>query len=224
MNSYKLVSLFLAVSLVVVCFQLSKRHQKVAEDDASLRSEICIEDSVLNTIMTRVSVRAYTDQEVEEDKIDNLLKAAMAAPTALNKQPWHFVVVKDKALLEELSHAHKYAALVAKAPLAIVVCGDMNKALDGESRDFWIQDCSAATENLLLAAHAQHLGAVWTGLYPGLEKCKAVSEVLNLPDHLVPLCMVVVGYPAESPQVKDKWREDNITYGRFEESSDDTDA
>lgn len=95
---------------------------------------------------------------------------------------------------------------------AIVVCGDMSKALEGDARSFWVQDCSAATENILLAAHALGLGAVWTGLYPNMERVNAVSEVLNLTDNIIPLCTVVIGYPAEQPQPKDKWNPDNVSY------------
>jgi nitroreductase len=106
------------------------------------------------------------------------------------------VVVTDRAQLKELAKANPYAGMVAKAPLAIVVCGDLKKALDGEAREFWVQDCSAATENILLAANAMGLGAVWTGTYPNQERCKDVSAILKLPNHLVPLNTIVIGYPA----------------------------
>lgn len=102
--------------------------------------------------------------------------------------------------------------MLLKAPLAIVVCGDMDKTIEGGGRDFWIQDASAATENLLLAAHAMGLGAVWTGAYPSEDRCKAIGATLSLPDNLIPLNMVVIGYPAEHPQPKDKFKEDNITF------------
>ena len=106
----------------------------------------------------------------------------------------------------------KVEKMLLKAPLAIVVCGDMDKVIEGGGRDFWIQDASAATENLLLAAHAMGLGAVWTGAYPSEERSKAISATLSLPDNLVPLNMIVIGYPAEHPQPKDKFKEENITF------------
>lgn len=141
-----------------------------------------------------------------------MLRAAMAAPTAMNKQPWHFVVVDQRAVLDALSEANPYAKMLKKAPLAIVVCGDTEKMIEGGGRDFWIQDASAATENLLLAAHALGLGAVWTGAYPAEDRCKAISKALSLSDNLIPLNMVVIGYPAEHPQPKDKFKEENISY------------
>lgn len=118
------------------------------------------EKTIVENIMTRTSIRNYTNQKVSADTIETLLRAGMAAPTAVNKQPWHFVVVIDQEKLEGLATANPNAGMAKKAPLAIVVCGDMKKTLEGGGRAFWIQDCSAATENILLAAHALGLGAV----------------------------------------------------------------
>ena len=173
------------------------------------------DNGMLETIMTRTSIRQYTDQPVEKEKIEAMLRAGMAAPTAVNAQPWHFVVVSDKAKLSELAAANPRAGMLKSAPLAIVVCGDMTKAMEGKGRQFWIQDCSAATENILLAAHAQGLGAVWTALYPMEERIQPVSEALKLPDTLIPLCTVVIGYPAEQPKPKDKWKPENVSYNEY---------
>ena len=173
------------------------------------------DNGMLETIMTRTSIRQYTDQPVEKEKIEAMLRAGMAAPTAVNAQPWHFVVVSDKAKLGELAAANPRAGMLKSAPLAIVVCGDMTKAMEGKGRQFWIQDCSAATENILLAAHAQGLGAVWTALYPMEERMQPVSEALKLPDTLIPLCTVVIGYPAEQPEPKDKWKPENVSYNEY---------
>ena len=173
------------------------------------------DNGMLETIMTRTSIRQYTDQPVEKEKSEAMLRAGMAAPTAVNAQPWHFVVVSDKAKLSELAAANPRAGMLKSAPLAIVVCGDMTKAMEGKGRQFWIQDCSAATENILLAAHAQGLGAVWTALYPMEERIQPVSEALKLPDTLIPLCTVVIGYPAEQPEPKDKWKPENISYNEY---------
>lgn len=172
-------------------------------------------NATVENIMTRTSIRAYTDQTVSADTIETLLRAGMAAPTAVNKQPWHFVVVNKKERLAELASTNPYAKMLETAPLAIVVCGDMSKVLDGDGRGFWVQDCSAATENILLAAHALGLGAVWTGLYPDMKRVDAVSEVLKLTDNLIPLCTIVIGYPAEQPQPKDKWNPGNVSYNEF---------
>ena len=173
------------------------------------------ESAVLNNIATRVSVRSYLDKPVEEAKIEQMLRAGMAAPSAVNKQPWHFIVVTEKAQLEALAQASPNAGMVAKAPLAIVVCGDMDKALEGGGRDFWIQDCSAATENILLAAHSLGLGAVWTGAYPSPERCETISVVVGLPETLIPLNIIVIGYPDSTNEPKDKWKPENISYNRY---------
>ena len=173
------------------------------------------EQAVLNNIASRVSVRSYLDKPVEDAKIEQLLRAGMAAPSAMNKQPWHFVVVTDKQQLAALAKANPYAGMAAKAPLAIVVCGDMSKALPGSAREFWVQDCSAATENILLAANAMGLGAVWTGTYPSEERVKAVSKVLQLPKKLIPLNTIVIGYPDGTNTPKDKWKPANVSYNFY---------
>lgn len=168
--------------------------------------------AVIENIMTRCSVRQYTPDVVSQDTIEILLRAAMAAPTAVNKQPWKFVVLKDPDLRATLADSLPNAGeKLLQASVAIVVCGDSTKFFD-HAPEFWIQDCSAATENLLLAAHAVGLGAVWCGIYPNVDRVAAVREVLDLDETLVPLCVVPVGYPAEQPQIKDKWNTDNIIY------------
>lgn len=172
-------------------------------------------NDAMECIMTRTSIRQYTNQPVDKADIENLLRAGMAAPTAVNAQPWHFVVINDKAKLKELASTNRHGGMLERAPLAIVVCGDMEKAMNGKGREFWIQDCSAASQNILLAAHALGLGAVWTGLYPMDERVAAVSAVLKLPENLIPLCTIVIGHPAENPTPKDKWNPDNISYNEY---------
>jgi nitroreductase len=172
-------------------------------------------NTALENIMTRTSVRQYTNQPVEPQKIEQLLRAGMAAPTAVNKLPWHFVVLSTREQIDRLAGANPRAGMLRQAPLAIVVCGDMQKALTGKGQEYWIQDCSAATENILLAANALGLGAVWTGTYPMDDRVKATCEALQLPQHIVPLCTIVIGYPAEKPQPKDKWNPANVSYGVF---------
>ena len=169
--------------------------------------------SAMDVIMTRTSIRQYTDQTVSADTIETLLRAGMAAPTAVNKQPWHFVVVTDKAKLKELSGGR--GRMLEQCAVAIVVCGDMEKAMPGKAQEYWIQDCSAATENILLAAHALGLGAVWTGCYPMDDRVAEVSKVLKLPETIVPLCVIAIGHPAEQPTPKDKWKPENVSYDEF---------
>ncbi len=170
--------------------------------------------AAIENIMTRTSIRKYKDQPIEQEKIDIMLKAAMAAPTAVNMQPWHFIVIDDKKTIDLLSGQQP-----TNAPLLIAVCGDTNKTTmpDGKGKlpDFWIQDVSAATENLLLAAHALGLGAVWTGVYPVMERTAEIANVLNCPNNIVPVVVVRIGYPDESPEPKNKFNEENISYNKF---------
>lgn len=170
----------------------------------------------IDNIMTRTSIRSFTDRPVAADTVEMLLRAGMAAPTAVNLQPWHFVVVNDRAKLDEMGGDGRQSKMWQESPLVIVVCGNLEKALEGPGQAFWVQDCSAATENILLAAHALGLGAVWTGCYPIEERVTMVSEVLGLPEHIVPLCAIVMGYPNESPEPKDKWKPENVSYNGFE--------
>lgn len=169
-------------------------------------------EAIIQNIMTRTSVRAYTDQAIGKDTIEAILKAGMAAPTAVNAQPWHFVAVTNRAILDSLATSNPNARMLHQAPLAIVVCGDITKTLEGKGREFWIQDCSAATENILLAAHAYGLGAVWTAAYPIDDRIASISTTLQLPETIVPLCAIIIGHPAENPEPKDKWKEENVTY------------
>lgn len=206
-NKSIVLNVVLAIAVVVLGVRLVSGAENAGESQTQ-------EQAVLDNIATRTSIRDYETRPVEKEKVEKMLRAAMAAPTAMNKQPWHFVVVEQRSVLDSLAGANPYAKMLLKAPLVIVVCGDMDKVIEGGGRDFWIQDASAATENLLLAAHAMGLGAVWTGAYPSEERSKAISATLSLPDNLVPLNMIVIGYPAEHPQPKDKFKEENITFKR----------
>ena len=178
-------------------------QQKVENRDAQ---------AAINNIMTRTSIRQYTNGPVSKADIETMLRAGMAAPTAVNRQPWHFVAVTDKEKLAELAGRR---GMIQQAGVAIVVCGNMDKAMQGPAQAFWIQDCSAATENILLAANALGLGAVWTGCYPMEDRVAEVSKVLKLPKTIVPLCVIAIGHPAEQPTPKDKWKPENVSYNEF---------
>ena len=171
--------------------------------------------AIIENIMTRTSIRSYTSQTIPADTIEILLKAGMAAPTAVNAQPWHFIAINSKEKLAELAAENPRAGMLKQAPLAIVVCGNMSKAMQGKAQEYWIQDCSAATENILLAAHALGLGAVWTGAYPMDDRVASLSKTLKLPETIIPLCMIVIGHPAEQPQPKDKWKPENVSYNEY---------
>lgn len=182
--------------------------------DSSRNTEECAAEAVIDNIMTRASVREFTAQPVSKDTLELLMKAGMAAPTAINSQPWAFVAVTERAVLDSLMAVHPYSNLKT-ATAAIIVCGDMNKAIEGTGREFWVQDCSAATENILLAAHAYGLGAVWCGVYPDSARVASVSGVLGIPATAIPLNIITLGYPAAEPQPKDKWKPANIHYQRW---------
>ena len=162
-------------------------------------------NSFLQTIMTRTSVRAFLDRAVSDETIELLLKAAMAAPSAKNSQPWAFVVIKNRELLEKLGASLPNAKMTATAPAAVVICGTLDKALPGEAREYWIQDAAAATENFLLAAHALGLGAVWTGVHPISGRIRILKDALKLPEGVEPFCLIPFGWPAAPAVVKDKW-------------------
>ena len=172
-------------------------------------------NTAIENIFARKSVRTYTPQPIEKEKVDLLVKAAMAAPTAVNKQPWAFVVVDDRKVLDELAAELPYAKMTAQAPLAIVVCGDLSKALNGETDRYWMLDCSAASENLLLAAESMGLGAVWTAVYPENDRIAKVRSVLSLPDHIIPFNLIPVGYPQHREESKDKFKTENIHYNKW---------
>lgn len=210
-NKSVVLNIVLAIVVVVLSVRLAS-DKVIVDKSADAHQSVNAEQAVLDNIATRTSVRDYEARPVEKEKIEKMLRAAMAAPTAMNKQPWHFVVVDQRNVLDALAGTNPYAKMLKKAPLAIVVCGNTDKMIEGGGRDFWIQDASAATENLLLAAHAMGLGAVWTGAYPSEERCISISKVLSLSDNLIPLNMIVVGYPAEHPQPKQKFKEENVSY------------
>ena len=165
---------------------------------------------VLNNISTRVSVRRFTNQPVSKEMLETIVRAGMAAPSAHNKQPWEFVIVTERDMLDSLKRYHPYANLET-APAAIVVCGNLNNAVP-DYEDFWIQDCSAASQNILLAAHALGLGAVWCCVLPDMERVPQVARVLGLPQKVIPLNIITMGYPSSLPQPKDKWKPEKIHY------------
>lgn len=163
----------------------------------------------INTIMTRKSIRKYTSEKIPRDKIKILLKAAMQAPSARNQQPWHFIVVEDPVVLTKISDFSPNTKMCTHAPLGILIIGDLSLDV---ATGFWPQDCAAATQNMLLAAHAERLGAVWTGIYPREERQKFFQKLFSLPKELIPFSFVVIGYPDESPIIKERYLEQRVHY------------
>jgi nitroreductase len=166
----------------------------------------------LTAIFTRRSIRKYTDRPVSDDTVKILLQAAMSAPSARNEQSWEFVVIRDKNTLKQVPNFSPFAAHVPGAQVAIVVLG--NKKLEAVP-GLWIPDCSNAAMNILLAAHSMGLGAVWTTLYPYEERMAGMKKLINLPDHIVPLTIIPIGYPAEKKPREDRFKPAKIHQERW---------
>ncbi len=156
----------------------------------------------LDLLMTRRSIRSYTDEPVGQQDVEAILRAGMAAPSAGNQQPWHFVVIRDRATMERIMVVHPYSSMLAGAGVCIAVVADT--ALE-RHRGYWVQDCSAATQNILLAAHALGLGAVWLGVHPVKDRVDGLAEILRLPEEAICLSLVSIGHPAESPGPADRY-------------------
>ncbi len=166
----------------------------------------------LQAIKTRRSIRKFLDRPVSREMVRDLLEAAMFAPSAGNEQPWQFIVLDEREFLDEVPKICATASMCRQSPLAILVCGD--SSLEKYPK-FWIQDCSAAIENLLLAAHAQGLGAVWVGIYPLNDRVEAFRRLLGLPEEITPFGLVALGYPNESPATPKRYREERVHYNSW---------
>lgn len=196
-------SISCAVILTALTVQAAFAGDGLSDDSAA----------VMKTILTRTSIRKFQQRPVEKDKVLAMLRAGMAAPTARDFRPWHFVVLSDTTDIHAYAATMKHhVEMIAQSPLIIYACGDTTRMMQGQARDFWIQDVSCASENILLAAHAMGLGAVWTSVYPEMRKVNGVSRALGLPGNLVPLNCILIGYPDENVEPKDKWDEGNITW------------
>ncbi|MFA6334637.1 MAG: nitroreductase family protein [Bacteroidales bacterium] len=170
---------------------------------------IMAQNPTLETIFQRKSVRSYTDQPVSVETLTILVKAGMAAPTGMNRQPWEFLVIQDKAAMAKLSADLPYAKMLKEAQAAIVVIGNPEKSA------LWFLDCSAATQNILLAAESLGLGAVWTAGYPYEERMNVIANALSIPLPYRPLCLIPIGYPKGPQTPKDKWVESKMHLNKW---------
>ncbi|MBU5449010.1 nitroreductase family protein [Acetivibrio sp. MSJd-27] len=166
----------------------------------------------MKEIFKRASIRKYSGKPVEKEKTKQLLRAAMAAPSARNKKPWHFIVIREREMLEKIAAFHPYASMLTGADCAILICGDYRLE---DQLGYLAINGAAATENMLLEAVSLGLGACWLGIYPRQERMKAISELTGLPDYIVPLTLVSVGYPAEEKVQEERFDEDRIRYDRW---------
>jgi nitroreductase len=167
----------------------------------------------MNTIFKRTSIRKYTTEPVLAEQIEMLLKAGMAAPSAMDIRPWEFIVVQERENLNKIMKIHPYSAMLKEAPLAIIVCADIEKsAYKGfAEKKYWIQDCSAATQNIMLQAVEMDLGSVWLGTYPK-NIYKTIAEIFNMPENIIPVTMIAIGHPDGEVQPKDKFDKNKIHY------------
>lgn len=166
----------------------------------------------MTAILSRRSIRKYTKKPVPEDLIKELLKAGMNAPSAGNQQPWHFIVINDHQILDEIPKFHPYSQMLKEAAVGILVCGD--ERLE-KHKGYWVQDCSAATENILLAAHSNGLGAVWLGIYPREERVAGIKKLLGIPKPVLPLAIISIGYPGEEKLPANRFDESKIHYNHW---------
>lgn len=167
---------------------------------------------VLDWIHARRSIRKYTAEAVSEADVTELLEAAMAAPSAGNQQPWHFIVIRDRSLLNAIPGFHPHAGMALQAPVGILVCGD--PALE-KHPGYWVQDCAAATENLLLAVTAKGLGAVWCGVYPKPERVEGFTRLLGIPAPVIPFSFVPIGHPGESKPPARRYNPERVRLDRW---------
>lgn len=163
----------------------------------------------LEAILSRRSIRHYTNKPIAEGMVKKLLEAGMSSPSACDFQPWHFVVITERRLLGEIPTFHPHAAMLPEAPLAVLVCGEP------DTSRYWQQDCSAAAQNILLAAHALGLGGVWLGVYPREQRVAPLRKMFNLPESITPLALIAVGYPAESLPPQGKYNEAKVHYNKW---------
>ena len=167
---------------------------------------------VMEALRTRRSIRKFQDKAVPPEMVREMLEAAMMAPSAGNAQPWHFVVVDDRTRLDAMADLHPYIQMVTQAPLGILVCGDLTKE---KYTGYWVQDCSAAMENLLLAAHGLGLGAVWTAIHPMEDRVTAYKTLFNLPEHVIPLGFAPMGWPTRQPSSQSRFKLDRVHHNTF---------
>jgi len=162
----------------------------------------------MKEIFTRRSIRKYQDKPVEQEQIQQILRAAMYAPSAGNERPWHFVIIKDREKLNSITTFHPYTQMLKEAPVAIVPCADISDVkYDGL---FWIQDMSASIQNILLQAQALGLGTCWCGIYPKEELVEKVSKLINAPSNIIPVAVIALGHPAEQREVGERYSQDRV--------------
>lgn len=211
MNQIKILIIYVVTILSVTMLSCQSETQSQTKESNPMESK----NATIDVIHQRTSIRSYQDKAVSKEQLETLVRAGMAAPSAMNKQPWRFIIVDDKDVLQALGKDIKTSKMVPEAPAAIVVCGDMQLAGEGWLQEYWIQDCSAASQNILLAITDMGLGGVWTSVYPAPDRMEIVSGILGLPEHIIPLNIIPVGYPDKPQEPKDKWDTGKVYWNKF---------
>lgn len=163
-------------------------------------------------LLTRRSIRKYAIGDIPQDSIKRIIEAGMHAPSAGNQQPWHFIAINNKGILSTVPQYHPHAQMMREAAAAVLVCADLTLE---KHKGYWVQDCSAAVENMLLAAHDLGLGAVWLGVYPREDRVKALSKLFGLPDSVIPFAIIPIGYPAEQKKREHRFNTERIHYEKW---------
>jgi nitroreductase len=166
----------------------------------------------IEALVTRRSIRSFTSRPVSLDTVRELIRAAMHAPSAGNEQPWHYLILTNRDVLDKIPDFHPYAGMVSEAPVAVLVCADPRQE---KHPGMWVQDLSAATENLLLAAHASGLGAVWVALHPREDRVQAMQKLVALPEPIIPFALIPLGHPAEKSDPEDRYRPELIHLNKW---------
>ncbi|MBS3806770.1 MAG: nitroreductase family protein [Bacteroidales bacterium] len=163
-------------------------------------------------LITRRSIRAFKPDPIDREQVDEIIRAGMYAPSAVNCQPWHFIVIDDRSLMDRIMQIHPYAGMLAEAQYAVLICGDQNLE---HGPGYWVVDCGAATQNMLLAAHAKGVGSVWLGLHPREKRKEGIRELFELPGHIQPFALIALGYPNEQKPVPERFKKERIHYNRW---------
>jgi len=169
--------------------------------------------NTIETMMNRRSVRTWEDKPVPDKIVKKILAAAMQAPSARNQQAWQFIVLNEREILNKAAQTAPGARHAEKAPLAIIVCGDMS--LETATAGYWVQDCAAASMSILLAAYSLGLAGVWTAGYPNMDRANGLAKVVGLPDNVIPLSMILLGYPESRPVSEDRYKEERVHYNHW---------
>lgn len=166
----------------------------------------------MNSIFKRRSIRRFQDKAVDDETLKELLRAAMAAPSAGNEQPWHYIIINDRRVLDEIPKIHQYAQMCKEAPAAIIVCGDETLQ---KYEGYWVQDCAAATQNILLEVEEKGLGAVWCGIYPTMKRVEDFKKMFNMPENITPFSLIVLGYKGEEKEPANRYNESRVHYNKW---------